>query len=55
MESNFGTFLMAVLVDGIDSLGVKAGRAPDDSADLVHLGQRQFSEIGPVLSRDSSD
>jgi hypothetical protein len=54
MKNNFGALLMALLADGIDSLGVKAGRAPDDSVDLVPLGQRQFSEIGPVLSRDAS-
>ena len=54
MESNFGALLVALLADGIDSRCVKAGGAPDDSVDLVALGKRQFSEIGPVLSRDAS-
>jgi hypothetical protein len=37
MKNNFGAFLMTILVDGIDSLGVKTGRAPDDSVNLVLL------------------
>jgi hypothetical protein len=55
MESNLGALLMAVLVDGIDSFGVKTGRAPDDPVDLVTLGEKKFSQIGTVLAGDSSD
>jgi hypothetical protein len=45
---------MVLLADGIDSLGVKAGGAPDDSVDLVALGKKNFSQIGTVLSCDAS-
>ena len=55
MESNLGAFLMAVLIDGIDSLGVKAGRAPNDPVDLVTLGEKKFSQIGTILTGDASD
>ena len=55
MESNLGPLLMAVLVDGIDPLGIEAGRAPDDSVNLVPLGQKKFSQIGTILSGDAGD
>jgi hypothetical protein len=55
MESNFGALLMAVLVEKIDSLGVKAGGASYNSVNLVPLGQKKFGKIRAVLSRDSSD
>ena len=54
MESNLGAFLMAVLVDGIDSLGVKARGAPNDSVDLIPLGEKKFSQIRTILSCDAS-
>ena len=55
MESNFGALLMAVLVERIDSLGVKAGGAPYDSVNLVPLGQKKFGKIRTVLTSDASD
>ena len=54
MKNNFGAFLMTILVDGIDSLGVKTGRAPNDSVDLMPLGKKKFSQIGTILSCDVS-
>ena len=54
MDSNLGAFLMAVLVDGIDSLSVKARGAPNDSVDLIPLGEKKFSQIGTILSCDVS-
>jgi len=45
---------MAVLADGIDSLGVKAGRAPNDPVNLVTFGEKKLSQIGTVLSCDAS-
>jgi hypothetical protein len=55
MESNFGTFLMAVLVDGINPFCIKTGRAPNDSVDLISLRKKKFSKIRTVLSSDASD
>jgi hypothetical protein len=46
---------VTVFVDRIDSLGVKAGRAPYDPVDLVTLGEKKFSQIGTVLAGDASD
>jgi hypothetical protein len=55
MESNLSAPLVTVFVDGIDSLGVKAGRAPNDPVDLVTLGEKKFSQIGTVLAGDSGN
>jgi hypothetical protein len=46
---------MAVLVDGINPFCIKAGRAPNDSVDLISLRKKKFSQIGTVLAGNTSD
>jgi len=44
-----------VLVDPLETLGVKGGRSPDDPVDLVSVVQQELRQIGPVLTGDAGD
>lgn len=55
MQKDFGPLIVTILVDRINSLCVEAGGAPDDSVDLIPLGQQMFSQIGSILTGDAGD
>ncbi len=45
---------MGVLIDVIDSIGVKGAGPADNSMDLVALAEEQLSQVAAVLSCDTS-
>jgi hypothetical protein len=48
-------FLMWVLIQMVDAIGIKGRSAPLDAMDTVAFRQQQFSQIGTILSRDAGD
>jgi len=50
MEKEVFIRIMRILIEMIDSLGIEKGRSSLDSVYLVSLGQKEFCEIGSILS-----
>ncbi|MPN47678.1 hypothetical protein SDC9_195282 [bioreactor metagenome] len=48
-------WLVRILVEVIDALGVEGGGTTLDAMDLVALFQQKFRQIGAVLTGDSRD
>lgn len=53
-EEPFPRF-MRILVDVVDSSGIKARRPTDNTVYLVILCQKKFGEVGAVLAGDASN
>ena len=48
-------FLMRILIQMIDAIGIERGGAALDAVNRVALGQQKFGEIRAVLSGDAGD
>src|SRR6516162_8890091 len=45
---------MGVLIEVVNTLGVERRSTTDNAVDLVALGEKQFRQIGAILSRNTS-
>ena len=54
VQEEADVFLVRILVEMIDALGVEEAAAPLDAMDLVVFLQEQFGQVRPVLARYSS-
>jgi hypothetical protein len=48
-------FLVRILIEMVNPVGVEKRRAPLEAMHLVTLFQKEFSEIGAILSGDAGD
>src|SRR5579872_40176 len=53
VQAQSRTFLVRILIDVVDALGVERAGAPNDAVNFVAMGQKKFGQIGAVLSGDS--
>jgi hypothetical protein len=55
VEHETPSLFMGILIEVVDSIGVKKGGPALDAVDLVAFFQQQFSEIGSVLAGDAGN
>ena len=55
VEVEAGVVFVGVAIDVVDALGVEGGGAADEAMHLVTFFQKQFRQIGAILSGDTGD
>jgi hypothetical protein len=55
MEEEPHALLVGVAIEVVDAVGVEAGRAADESVDLVAAVEQLLGEVGTVLAGDAGD
>jgi hypothetical protein len=55
VKQKSGSEHMRIVVEVVDPAGIERGGAADDAVNLVSLREKEFGEVGTVLSCDSGD